>query len=152
METPCLVCEENCPVTPKAIHVHEFMNTIRHGRRKVLSASAEGIKLDGPSLTPSGLATGDYYLRVEGTSTPPLRITANSAETVSVAEATILDPGINVSIQVQLGGPVVDPDLCIGCGVCEHECPVSGLRAIRVSSENESRNKRSKMKIRRVDA
>ncbi|MDH3885690.1 MAG: 4Fe-4S binding protein [Desulfobacterales bacterium] len=35
--------------------------------------------------------------------------------------------------------PYVDPKLCIGCGVCEHECPVRGKRAIRVTAENESR-------------
>ena len=28
--------------------------------------------------------------------------------------------------------PVVQPDLCIGCGLCEHKCPVSGEAAIRV--------------------
>ncbi|MBW2721520.1 MAG: 4Fe-4S binding protein, partial [Deltaproteobacteria bacterium] len=36
--------------------------------------------------------------------------------------------------------PHVEPNLCIGCGICEHECPVSGKRAIRVTAENESRN------------
>jgi NAD-dependent dihydropyrimidine dehydrogenase PreA subunit len=36
----------------------------------------------------------------------------------------------------------VDPKLCIGCGVCEHECPVSGQRAIRVSAENETRHRK----------
>ncbi len=38
--------------------------------------------------------------------------------------------------------PVVDPSLCIGCGVCEHECPMSGLRAIRVTADNETRDPR----------
>lgn len=37
--------------------------------------------------------------------------------------------------------PVVDPSRCTGCGICEHECPVSGLRAIRVTAENESRSR-----------
>jgi len=35
----------------------------------------------------------------------------------------------------------VDPHQCIGCGVCEHECPVQGRRAIRVTAENESRQR-----------
>ena len=39
----------------------------------------------------------------------------------------------------------VDQSLCIGCGMCEHECPVSGLRAIRVYSENESRSRQGRM-------
>ena len=36
--------------------------------------------------------------------------------------------------------PYVVAELCIGCGICEHECPVTGLRAIRVTAENESRS------------
>ncbi len=30
--------------------------------------------------------------------------------------------------------PVVDPDRCIGCGICQNKCPVSPVRAIRVTS------------------
>ncbi|MGC9195315.1 MAG: 4Fe-4S binding protein [Syntrophobacteraceae bacterium] len=37
---------------------------------------------------------------------------------------------------------MVDPERCVGCGVCEHECPVSGQRAIRVSAEGESRSRK----------
>jgi polyferredoxin/formate hydrogenlyase subunit 6/NADH:ubiquinone oxidoreductase subunit I len=36
--------------------------------------------------------------------------------------------------------PHVDPDLCIGCGVCENKCPYRDRPAIRVSSANETRN------------
>jgi formate hydrogenlyase subunit 6/NADH:ubiquinone oxidoreductase subunit I len=43
-------------------------------------------------------------------------------------------------VQVRLQRPVVDPARCIGCGVCEHECPMSGLRAIRVTADNETRS------------
>lgn len=66
MGTPCIVCQEVCPVSPKAIRT---------------------------------VVTGEGLQR-----------------------------------------PVVDPSRCIGCGMCEHECPVSGLRAIRVTAENESRH------------
>ena len=46
---------------------------------------------------------------------------------------------VQVDIVVRLERPFVDPARCIGCGMCEHECPVAGQRAIRVYSENESR-------------
>jgi ferredoxin len=35
----------------------------------------------------------------------------------------------------------VDIDLCIGCGICEYECPVVGdRRAICVTAEGETRS------------
>ena len=73
MERPCIVCEETCPVSPKAITVEE------------------------------------------------------------VEQRT--DTGATVRLQ----RPIVDPARCIGCGVCEHECPLSGLRGIRVVADNETR-------------
>jgi len=41
---------------------------------------------------------------------------------------------------VRLQRPHVNPDLCTGCGPCEHACPVKGQRAIRVTAENETRS------------
>jgi len=36
--------------------------------------------------------------------------------------------------------PQVDPDRCIGCGMCENVCVFSDRAAIRITSANESRN------------
>lgn len=49
-------------------------------------------------------------------------------------------PKTGIEIQVRLQRPFVDIKNCIGCGVCEHECPVPGKRAIRITAENETRN------------
>jgi NAD-dependent dihydropyrimidine dehydrogenase PreA subunit len=57
-------------------------------------------------------------------------------------------PGDTARIRVRLQKPYVDPHRCIGCGICEHECPVQGLRAIRVTAENESRHIGRRMVIR----
>ena len=36
--------------------------------------------------------------------------------------------------------PHVDEKLCIGCGICENKCPLSGYPGIKVTSRGESRN------------
>jgi polyferredoxin len=68
MDTPCVVCEEVCPVSPKAIYTRTEKVATRDGATKVLKR------------------------------------------------------------------PYVDPELCVGCGICEHECPIRGPAAIRVGS------------------
>jgi len=42
------------------------------------------------------------------------------------------------------GRPVVNPELCTGCGLCEENCPVLGKAAIRVSNKGERRYHLSK--------
>lgn len=74
METPCVVCEEVCPVTPKAIGVYE----VEHER------------WDGNKVT--------------------------------------------------LQRPYMRPELCIGCGICEHECPVIDDAAVYVTAIGETRS------------
>jgi polyferredoxin len=75
METPCVVCEEVCPVSPKAIGTYE----------------EEIVRWDGTKVT--------------------------------------------------LHKPYMRPELCIGCGICEHECPVVDDAAVYVTAIGESRDK-----------
>ena len=75
METPCVVCEEVCPVSPKAIGTYD-----------------------------------EEITRWDGT-----RVTLNK--------------------------PYIRPELCIGCGICERECPVIDDAAVYVTAVGESRSK-----------
>jgi polyferredoxin len=75
MDTSCVVCEEVCPVSPKAIFTRNVEVTDRWG-------------------------------------------------------ATL-----------QLKRPYIDPDRCIGCGICEHECPVKDDPAVYVTAIGETRSK-----------
>jgi polyferredoxin len=74
METPCVVCEEVCPVSPKAIGTYD-----------------------------------EEITRWDGT-------------------------------KVTLNKPYVRPELCIGCGICERECPVVDSAAVYVTAVGETRS------------
>lgn len=86
METPCVVCEEVCPVSPKAIGTYE----------------QEITRWDGK--------------------------------------------------QVLLNKPYMRPELCIGCGICEHECPVQDDPAVYVTAIGESRSKDRSLLLGSKDA
>lgn len=75
MDTSCVVCEEVCPVSPKAIFTRNVEVTDRWG-------------------------------------------------------ATL-----------ELKRPYIDPNKCIGCGICEHECPVKDDPAVYVTAIGETRSK-----------
>jgi ferredoxin len=148
MDKPCIVCQENCPVSPKAIFTREVFSLVRtRAGLTVQHADRSRLTLAVELLEAGRFGTGDYYALLAGGRR--LRITANTAGALDLERSLAADelppPGSAVSIQVRLQQPYVDPKLCIGCGVCEHECPVLGLRAIRVTAENESRSRQHRM-------
>lgn len=150
MDKPCIVCQENCPVSPKAIFVREVFNTVRSGVGVVAGSDGFTVELREPSLKPGRFGTGDYYLAISGgpggNGDMRALIVSNSDRSLTLASGRPLEflpsPGTQARIQVRLQRPQVDPERCIGCGVCEHECPVTGKRAIRVTAENESRSRK----------
>ncbi len=152
MDTPCIVCQENCPVTPKAIFIRDIYNAVRGAAFQVASVDAGRIRVTGGAMPAGRFATGDYFVAAVQSPGRRWRVTANTADTLTLSDDAAVKAGDEIEIQVHLMAPCVDISKCIGCGVCEHECPVSGLRAIRVTAENESRNKRSSLTLRRASA
>ncbi len=144
MDRPCLVCHELCPVSPKAIFIRTAFEIIRDG--EALPAWLHGVEVELEAAVPSetNLAGGDYFLGVvEQPEVGLRRITGMTAARLTVEgppdESGLAAQQAHVDIVVRLERPFVDPTRCIGCGMCEHECPVAGQRAIRIFSENESR-------------
>jgi polyferredoxin len=143
MKTPCIVCQENCPVTPKAIFVTEVFETVRSGEREIVAVRGNGMTLSGPAMAEGRYATGDFFIRLpKKDMTARHRIVSSEKESVSVDSAmqAVADVGDAVEIQVRLHQPNIDLTKCIGCGTCVHECPLGGRRAIRVTPDNESRS------------
>jgi polyferredoxin len=137
---PCIVCQENCPVSPKAIYTLDYFNTIRNGLMTVRQTKGKIIETVESTMPPDRFATGDYYCVFAGEK--PLKITANSENSMEISENLAKKPveGDTIAIQIRLQRPYIDVEKCIGCGVCEHECPVSGIKAVRVSAEGQSRS------------
>jgi formate hydrogenlyase subunit 6/NADH:ubiquinone oxidoreductase subunit I len=81
MDIPCIVCEEFCPTSPKAIWVKE----------------EEVTRSDGSTLV--------------------------------------------------VQRPRVDVDRCIGCGVCEHVCPVQNEPAVYVTNIGETRSRTNQIRL-----
>ncbi len=155
MDKPCIVCQENCPVSPKAISTKIYFSTIAHGIGNLVVKQADNLNIafEGDMLLPEQFATGDYCCTAAGqTHTPCRRIVKNTADSLTLSPDTPWEPppepGVRIEIQIRLQRPFVDMNRCIGCGVCEHECPVRGERAIRVYAENESRDPKHRLFLR----
>jgi len=146
MDRPCIVCQEMCPVSPKAIFTRTEYRTLRSGALAVAQAEKDDLVLRGAAFNPGELATGDYFVCRQGFE-DRRAIIQNGKDRLSLAPGggwpRPLGPDQLVEIQVRLLLPYVDPSACVGCGACEHACPLKLKSAIRVSGENQSRSRTS---------
>jgi NAD-dependent dihydropyrimidine dehydrogenase PreA subunit len=149
MDTPCIVCQENCPVSPKAIFTRTEFRPVRDGQGRIGSVAGARVELSGIAWPFRNLAGGDYFLYRNNGAPVPIIAVEPPYVTVDAAHEDVFQPqqGDPCRIMVRLQQPYVDPHRCIGCGVCEHECPVQGRRAVRVSAENESRQARHRLLV-----
>jgi formate hydrogenlyase subunit 6/NADH:ubiquinone oxidoreductase subunit I len=154
MDRPCIVCQENCPVSPKAISTREVFNTINTGSTlTVARADALYVEFQNAGLEPAKYTTGDYYCTIfPSPDGRRRRIVGNWERGLKVDGEIPFEPlpssGSPVQIQIRLQRPYVDPQSCIGCGICQHECPVPGRRAIRVTADGESRDREHALLLR----
>jgi polyferredoxin len=143
MDKPCIVCEENCPVSPKAIYTQECFNTVREGILTVKKATNDTIETVEDNLPLDKFATGDYYCVIEE-GDERTKIVGNTENSIEISPGRQFEEipasGSKIQVQVRLQRPHIDIEKCIGCGICEHECPVSGKKAVRVSAEGETRS------------
>lgn len=149
MDRPCLVCHEVCPVSPKAIFVRTEFVIVRGSQGLPAKIRGPEVELKAPFPPGVNLASGDYYVRLTGQGEDQLRRIDGFVGSKLSLESPLPARGeqSRVDIMVKLQRPYVDPAKCIGCGMCEHDCPVAGRRAIRVYSENESRSRSGRMLI-----
>ena len=83
MDKPCIVCQENCPVSPKAIFVKESFAEVRDGRLKVATLSGTTVLLSSP-VEAHRLDTGDFFIALEaGGVADRRRIVSNSGNSIS---------------------------------------------------------------------
>ena len=141
---PCIVCEEVCPVSPKAITTRTVLEPVAGlDRLMVTRVGSRAIHLNLPP-TRRPLAGGDYFLVGPAGLNNALRIAGHQTDRIEVVgdpAMAALRQEASAAVHVRLQQPFVDPHRCIGCGVCQHECPVRGRAAIRVTSENETRSR-----------
>lgn len=156
---PCMVCEEVCPTSPKAIYSERVMRTVRDGRKVVLSSTADSVtvgdwaKADLTAAQPAhfrndqwkGDDTTTFHLTLQHVDgiTETHRIIGNDADTLTIQGRFFRQPatGTSLFLQIELAIPKIDTSLCIGCGICERQCPVVGdRRAVYVTAEGETRS------------
>ncbi len=164
---PCVVCEEVCPTSPKAIHSERQMKTVRDGKKLAIAATANTVTLaewPEPGQTVGhaprfrfnayrGDETVKYFAEIRHTDgiVETHRIADNDADTLMLDGrfARVPAEGAAVVLRMEMKVPKIDTALCIGCGICERECPVVGdQRAVYVTAEGETRSQDAQQRDR----
>ena len=154
--TPCLVCQEVCPTSPKAIYTVRERRSVRGGELMADSATHRTLTLapmaGGHGEGVGGLnglqsdGTRHYFVLVKHADgqyeTQPITSVNDGVVTIQGRFARQPQQHTPVVLQIELGIPRVDISRCIGCGRCVHDCPIVGdRRGIYVTAEDESRSR-----------
>lgn len=151
-EIGCIVCEEMCPTAPKAIELD--LKTVTISTKKNQSTSQNNLKNSTPS---SGNSTNPYGESVsnnhinninqqkQNTSDPYANNGSNNSR--ERGDSLPLDKNFDKQSveKKQIYLPRINLKRCIGCGICEANCPVISNPAIYVQSFGESRSRNNGM-------
>ncbi len=139
-ETSCVLCSQVCPtgaiweITAKekgwSVEISEASKPIRLGTAFY----------DRGRCLPWSMAT-DCIVCEEWCPTSPKAIYFRPAE--------VFDAAGNVKLVKQ---PYLDASHCVGCGACEHACPVQDRPAVYVTSVGESRSRTNQILLNRRKA
>lgn len=136
-ETSCVLCSQVCPtgaiweITPK-----------EKGWTVDLNSATKPVRLgtafyDRGRCLPWAMAI-DCIVCEEWCPTSP--------KAIYLRPTDVLDAAGNLK---QVKQPYVDPARCVGCGACEHACPVQDRPAVYVTSVGESRSRTNQILLNR---
>lgn len=139
-ETSCVLCSQVCPtgaiweITAKekgwAVDINSASKSIRLGTAFY----------DRGRCLPWAMAT-DCIVCEEWCPTSPKAIYLRPTE--------VIDAAGNIK---EVKQPYLDPSHCVGCGACEHACPVQDRPAVYVTSVGESRSHTNQILLNRKKA
>lgn len=131
-DRPCLVCEENCPVSPKAIVVDYVYRPVSQ-QLAVTAVNDSVLSLTRPLAEAPG---GDLWIKDSQGWREVLQIKEQELSFAPEAQRAL--PQGEIRLYRKLAQPRVDAQKCIGCGVCQYLCPLEQSKAVRVLPENKS--------------
>jgi polyferredoxin len=136
-ETSCVLCSQVCPTGA----IWEI-TAKEKGWAVDISTAAKPVRLgtafyDRGRCLPWAMAT-DCIVCEEWCPTSPKAVYLRPAE--------VIDAAGNVK---QVKQPYLDPSKCVGCGACEHACPVQDRPAVYVTSVGESRSRGNQILLNR---
>jgi len=136
-ETSCVLCSQVCPTGA----IWEI-TAKEKGWSVDITSAAKPVRLgtafyDRGRCLPWAMAT-DCIVCEEWCPTSPKAVYLQPAE--------VIDAAGNVK---QVKQPYLDPSRCVGCGACEHACPVQDRPAVYVTSVGESRSRGNQILLSR---